>query len=243
MRAVVTILLSLGLLGLATGCSEERPDRAVTVEGGESTSADSEEENHAPEATAGDPLTEAQIKAALLTVQDMPTGWAGQKPEPEGDDNDVIEPQECQAALDAIEDMTGGKPKAKGNAAFNKGGPFGVTIEQGIESYADEIPDGALQKVAATFSKCPEFTSTDAEGTKTEFTVSALSFPNLGDQTLALSLVGTSEGFTVYLNAVSVVMGHNTVGIVGGGLVGMNAEELETITRKAVEKVEKVARS
>ncbi len=87
------LALPVAVLTLALTACGNAPERAVTV-GTESPAAKvAENTKAAPKPKgAGDKLNAKQVKAALLGVGDMPTGWAAAKPEPEKDDTSTVEP-------------------------------------------------------------------------------------------------------------------------------------------------------
>jgi hypothetical protein len=253
MRRSALIVPVLAVLATAlTACSDDddRPTRAITVvesDNGGGVAPDGPadpSETAEPEAGAGGRLDQQQAESALLTVRDLPSGWAVTPDEgdEEDDSEDTIEPERCQTVIDALDDFGGADPAAEADADFNKGGAFGTQLTQSIESYADEIDPDQLQDVADAFTECPEFTSTDAAGTVSRITVSPMSFANLGDQTAAFAMTfEEEEGFAVSLNIAMVVVGHNLVSLLSGGLAGGDGAELEQIGRTAIAKLEQAA--
>ncbi|KRE98663.1 hypothetical protein ASG88_16535 [Nocardioides sp. Soil777] len=140
--------------------------------------------------------------------------------------------------LDALDDNSI-DAAAEAEANFNKGGAFGTILSQTISSYADDVDPNVVQDIADAFSECPSFTSTDSEGEVSKVTVAPMSFANLGDQTLAVSMTLESSMFTVSLNLAYVVIGHNVVALIQGGLAGADGAELEKLTKQAIKKLEK----
>lgn len=248
LTATVVALVAVGL----SSCGDDRPDRAITVDpshAGENNGPlgqNSEDEtgdaaDEPPEA-AGAQLTDAQAKAAVLTIQDMPSGWS-QQPNDDDDSDDegsTYEPAECQEVIDAL-DEDDEDPVAEAEVTFNNGGPFGTTFNETVSSYAEEGDAEAAQKVADAFSKCPKFTETAKDGTVSTYTVSPMSFPNLGDQTLAFAMTVESEGFTVNLNAVWIGIGHNAIALFNGGVTGASGADLEQFAHKAIARLEDAA--
>lgn len=206
------------------GCGADRPERADTVRGPTPTLQEDVEEAVA--------LTQRQVESALLTVEDMPTGWSVDTSE-DSDSEDVIEPAECEALFEALDKAS--DPVAKAEAAFTAGG-FGPFLEHGVSAFEESTAD-QLEQVVDTLNQCPEFSSTDTEGVTTEFTTAPLSFPNVGDRTLALRFQGSTGGIDVVVDALFIAIGSNGISIVVGGLVPMKGEELESIATTAVEKL------
>lgn len=249
-RSTAASLLTAVLLATTGACSDDRPERAITVEPEDngtpssSTGSGSDEETEAvaPDAGAAEPLTEKQINDALLRVQDMPTGWSKQKNEPDDESEATIKPARCQEVLETL-DGPEAEPVVKGEATFNNGGPFGTTFVHSISSYEDEIDPDVAQKIADAFGSCPEFTPTDAEGTESTFTVSPMSFANLGDQTLAFAMTASSEGFEFTFNIAMVTVGHNAATFMTAGIAGVSGGELETLARTGMERLDSATRS
>ncbi|MDR7253979.1 hypothetical protein J2X46_002969 [Nocardioides sp. BE266] len=242
---LIGVSAAMTVLSLAAaGCGGDRPERAVTVDPQRSGStADSTQEAEvveAPEAPAGDQLSKAQIGKALLTVSDLPAGWTATPAEEEEESEDTVSPPKCKDVLDAL-DETSTDAAAEGEANFNKGGPFGTVLSQTISSYADPVDSSRVQKIADAFSDCPSFDSTDSDGTVSKVTVSPMSFGNLGDQTLAFAMTLESSAFTVSVNVAYVVIGHNVVAMVNGGLAGADGAQLEKLAKQAITKLEKTA--
>lgn len=233
---------------LLGACGEDRPERAVTVEPQDETGSESAdgsaEKIEEPGDAAGKRLTKKQIQAALLRVQDMPSGWAKEPNEPEDEEDDgKIEPARCQEVLDALDEGFEEEPAGEGEVTFSNGGAFGTLFNHSISTFEDEVDEDAAQKIADAFGSCPEFTEVDAEGTKSTYTVAPMSFANLGDQTLAFTLKADSDGFEVSLNMAMVMTGHNVSTFFSGGLTGSSGSELEKLARKGVRRLEMVASS
>lgn len=229
---------------LVAGCSEDRPERAVTVGEKDELAPDPDDppaSKDEPPDAAGDKLSQAQVERALLGIKEMPSGWAVSQPDQEEDDGQTVaEPRRCQELLDDLEqsDM---EAEAKAEVEFEQGGSFGTFFSMSVESFENDS-DADLESIASTMTKCPKFTTVE-DGEKTKFTVSALSFPNLGEQTFALHMVAETGGFTIPLDMVIVVVGHNAVTFATGGFVGMRGEELEQLARKGMQRLGRAADS
>lgn len=240
-RLVALPALLAALMCTAFGCGDDRPERAVTVDPKDSAITSQEgsevEEDEAPTSSAEAQLTKAQIDAALLTASDLPSGWAESPAEADEDSEDTIEPTRCQDVIAAL-DVDSDDAAAEGEANFNKGGAFGTIMSETISSYADEVDADVVQKIADAFSECPSFTSTDADGEVSQVTVSPMSFANLGDQTLAVAMSFESSMFTVSVNVAYVVIGHNVLALIHGGVGGSDGAELEKLAKLAVSKLE-----
>ena len=236
------VAVTMAVLSLAVaGCGGDRQERAITVNPQKSSTADSTQEAESPEApedSAGDQLSKAQIGKALLSVSDLPAGWTATPAEDEEESEDTVSPPKCKDVLDALDD-TSTDAAAEGEANFNKGGPFGTILSQTISSYDETVDSSRVQEIADAFSDCPNFSSTDSDGEVSKVTVSPMSFGNLGDQTLAFAMTLESSMFTVSVNVAYVVVGHNVVSMVHGGLAGADGAQLEKLAKQAITKLEK----
>jgi hypothetical protein len=231
LRTTRTVLAAAALaVVVLTGCGQDPAQRTATVAGGEPAATAAAE---APEGN-GETLTKKQVKAALLTVKDLPSGWSDD-PEALGDgedDDSTTKPARCQAVF-AITDKNYDDPVADASATFSQG----ITILEHSVATFDDDTDRILTKTAKAFSECPRFTDIDPDGTKTKVRMSALSFPDLGDRTLAMRAKGTVEDMELVIDLIAISVGHNIVAITAGGLEPMPGDDLEAIARKAVAKL------
>lgn len=238
--ARVGIPLSMLAIVLA-GCGQT-PERAVTV--GTASPAEAAPSASAVEqpAGAGDQLDAAQVKKALLAVADLPTGWsAGENADDSEDDTSTVEPAACQTVFDEFDSAKGAKAAAEGMTTFNEGGDFGAELVQEISSYEKDGQDGKVQEVADALTKCSKMTIVDGSD-RIPVTIAGLSFPNLGDQTLAMRMTAESGGIEVTIDAVFVAVGHNMVSYTASGLKPIPGAELEKVARAGMEKIAVVAK-
>jgi hypothetical protein len=189
-----------------------------------------------PSARKAPVLSAAQAKRALLTLNDMPTGskvWPGKgEGEADGDDGTVT-PKRCQALLGKVDD---GKPVAKAKAAFSSDANL---LEESVTSYSTPQA-AALNRLAYAFRQCPKFTSTEKDGTSMTFRASSLSFPKLGDRTVALRLKFRTSGVTAVLDVVCIAKGNNGILLTAGGLHPLDSATLEKLARKSVARLDLV---
>jgi hypothetical protein len=239
---IISFALVAMLATAVSGCSEDRPERADTVTGAtQETSPTSGESAEAPEVAAG-ALTQAQVEAALLTLEDLPSGWSINTSSADFEESeDTTEPPECGVLFDSLDEaaMT---PVAKAEAEFTAGdlGPF---LFHAVQSFEEDVA-GHIESVTDVLNQCPEFSSTDAAGVRTEFSTAPLSFPNLGDQTWALRLQGSSQDIDIVFDVVSIALGQNLITLVAVGfqlLQPIPGSELESAATTAVQKLEAAA--
>lgn len=237
-----------------SGCgSDDPPERAGTVE--ESTSADSSTSEAADQETPSKPdvdldgigrvLTDEEAEAALPAVSSLPTGWSvddsDDGAEDDADDlpdDDEIEPAECKAIMEDMEDAWDEDPVGEADRDYMAGmlGPF-MNVE--INSFEEEVPEEAFGEVLTALETCKEFTSTE-DGVATTFTVSPLSFPNYGEESAAVRLSAESEGTAIALDLVMVRAGHNALNFIHMSLGGAadSAEALEQLAAETIAALE-----
>lgn len=232
--ATALALTSALVLTAACGGGEEGDgdDRARTID------APASAEPAELEGDGGKTLSEAELQAALLTVQDVPTGYTLDTAAAEEDDDDSTTEggsEECSARFEALGEADDKDVSAEAEVSF-EGPSLGTVLEQGLESYEDEdVPKQRFEDVLEVLSDCPTFSSTE-NGETTDFTVSSLSFPKLGDDTIALNLKVKTSEFDAVANLVVVRLGRNVMSVTQGGLTA-DVAALEQATRKGLEKL------
>lgn len=180
-------------------------------------------------------LTEAQLKVALLTVTDLPTGYRLGTVKEDDDSETTGASDGCSDKFKRLRDAEDTEA-AKAEAAF-EGGGLGTILEQGLESYEDEdVVQDRFDDVVEVLSECKTFSDTDKNGVKTDFTVGPLSFPKLGDDTVALAITGKTPDFTIALNVVIVRLGRNVMSVGQGGFT-TDVPALEQAVNKGFEKL------
>ncbi|WP_436698491.1 hypothetical protein [Nocardioides sp. BYT-33-1] len=241
-RLAASILAITLATGAFAGCGG-RDERAITVDGDKSSDAKAEkpeaqEEQEEPAAAAGRELTQAQAKAALLAVTDMPSGWTlGEEDDGEDDSDDEVTPARCDKVMEALDDDSS-EPSVEEEINLNKGGAFGTFLSETISSFPEEIDEDRLQQVADALSDCSSFSTVDEDGVKSDFKVAPLSMANLGDASLAIAMTVDSEGFSATMNVVMIQIGHNGITLLNGGLAGADGADLETFGKQAIQKLE-----
>jgi len=218
----------LGAVLLLSACGADSGDERAETVG--STSA-----NAGGSATKSKTfrLNQEQVNAALLTVSDMPTGFTSSASTEEGSKSESL--SGC-AALDALD--TTKDPGVKAKAAF-KQSDFGPFISEDIAVQIDKAKEN-YDRFASAIKTCAAFDSPNDDGEITKFTLAALSFPNLGDETFALKASGTAM-FPVSLDIAVVRLGDTLIFISNGGIGSADSVVTESVTRKAVEKVKAAA--
>ena len=178
-------------------------------------------------------VSAAQAKRALLTLADMPPGWTQEKPKPDDGDDDTVTPKRCAALFDTIEKR---KPLAEARASFTAG-DLGPSLEHSVTGWpSSQVP--VLKQIAQALKQCPKYTSRSKDGSSGTIQSSALSFPNLGDRTLAFRMKARTKGFTVVLDVVYIAKGNNGIMLLVSGLQPVGGATLEKLARAAVNRLD-----
>jgi hypothetical protein len=123
------------------------------------------------------------------------------------------------------------------------GGQAGPFLFEQLVSYSDDGAQRAYNAAKELFASCTAWDAVEDDGTTTSYTTSALSFPQIGDETLALRLSGDADVASVVLDIVIVRQG-DIICIVAGagstsilGVTSVEPADLEATARAAVAKV------
>lgn len=226
------MVLSLALAGCGGDGADDRATTITPKTDGAASSAAA-----APEGDGDKTLTAAQVKSALLTVQDLPTGYSVDTSPEEESEDDITnsDDADCVAKFKGLNDADNEDQSEQAKASFTGPG-LGTVLEQGIESFDDEeVPEKRLKDVVEVLSDCPTFSSTE-DGVKSDFSVSSLSFPKLGDDTVSLALTVKTPEVSVGLNIVLVRLGRNVMSVTQGGLA-TDVVALEQASRKGLDRL------
>jgi hypothetical protein len=88
----------------------------------------------------------------------------------------------------------------------------------------------------------PKFTSTTKDGSSATFQASGLSFPNVGDRTLAVRLKAKTDGIDIVVDVIYIAKGNNGIALLVTGLQPLGGATLESLARKAVAHLDAAAR-
>lgn len=126
----------------------------------------------APAELSGTAITDsATLQAAMLTVGDLPGGYAplpdpvrdlGLDPAPEYDapDRSSTDPKECADVLAPVSQQA---PGATASAEVRYSGPNFSSIDEDAASYADSGASTAFEAVQSAFAQCSTYSGTDAD--------------------------------------------------------------------------------
>ncbi|OEJ96352.1 sensor domain-containing protein [Streptomyces thermolilacinus] len=170
--AVVALTASALFLTAACGGSSEKDDKA---KGGDS----------AGQKPAAAQLTEAQMKAGLLEVADLPAGWKAEAAA-SSDQAPKAEKPECQPLAVLMSDKVDGATQG-GSREFARGTDSAILAQQ-IFTYSDGDAAAAFVKsVDEAIGKCASFVSVDA-GEKMTISTEKLTAPQVGEEAVALRM-------------------------------------------------------
>lgn len=150
------------------------------------------------------PLTAAALQGALLTVEDLPPGYALSPPDEDaGDGTD-------DAYCDGADPAKTVPPAWEKEIGFRKG-PLGPFLSQSILQYtvADEA-ERYMAEYRRILDNCSSYDRTDADGETSTVTVTKMSFDTVGHDTLAITFTvrGASpfSGDTVFVRQDGIVL-------------------------------------
>uniref|UniRef100_A0AAU2V9H2 Lipoprotein n=1 Tax=Streptomyces sp. NBC_00003 TaxID=2903608 RepID=A0AAU2V9H2_9ACTN len=222
--AAVALAASSLLFAAACGSSDSKSDKPAEEDGAKSTASAS---SGAPKSS----VTEAQLKAALLTEKDVPAGW---KAGPAVDESmGKADKPECQKLLDLIH-----VEPAPIGAAARQASSFEYGLQQ-VFGFDGDKASGYLKGFDATLAQCASF-GMDADGGKVPITVKPLTVEKAGDE---------AHGYELVLESGPMKLGfHNYVVRKGAALsalstkgkqpVGIPAPEFKTVTATVAKKLD-----
>jgi hypothetical protein len=170
--------------------------------------------------TAGAAARGVDLTKALLTLDDLPPGWTTPSPSPD-------------SSAFCNQDITI-RPTARADADFERGQSF---VFHGLGAYNRGEAAAAMDQERKTLANCTQWTETDSDGTTTTYRVRPLSFPKLGDETLAFRLSAEAAGAVAEVDGVFIRRG-DVISRVGNGQVGVRVAVVdsaltEQLARKA----------
>ncbi|EOM78113.1 sensor domain-containing protein [Rhodococcus rhodnii] len=200
-----------------------------------------------PEAPGTPILGDDALAATLLDVADLPPGFVAQPdpvadlgldPEP-GPDDSRTDPAQCGDVLAPLDRQS--DPESAAARAFT--GPGFTSIDQDSASYGDSAAAAdAFAAVQRTLAECSEYSGTDADGYSIEYRVGAgedVAVP--GDPappSATVRVESTSEGITLYSDAVLVAVGPTLTQVVVTGTEPADSGEVTDLVDAAVARLD-----
>ncbi len=243
MKKIVAMVVVLGLVSGACSGEDDSAERADTVDDAAEveTGSDGTEENAA---------RDVDVEQALLTLEDMPTGWTTS---PDAGEEDEGAAEFCDGL-----DITDDEPDAEAEASF-EGSEMGPFVSHAVARF-DGGGATRFAQLRQAIDGCGDFDTTDEEGNTLTGRLSAVSFPEFGEESLAVRLSGTVTTVAdpdfgelefpmaadlIFFRQGDVVAGLFHIAIdtsaFGGGGGGLDSTITEDLARKAEEKLAAVA--
>lgn len=175
-------IAGLASLTLVLGsCGDDSDERAQTVDPAD-TAAPASEPEDTPEA---EPEPEDfDVETALLTLDDMPSGWTQ-------DSSDTPSDADDDAALCGVELLEDAEAVEEAGADFSAG-DLGPLLSHTVAVFEDDDAERGLEEFAKALENCSEWTEDTEDGPLT-FRPAPLSFSSFGDETLAIRFDVGSE--------------------------------------------------
>ena len=167
------------------------------------------------------PLTQEEVTAALLTIDDMPAGFSlGTTPDDNG--RGVCGQPAASSVVPSL---------AEARISFTRGAA-GPVVQQVSASYEQAKAVEYMAKVRES-STCTTYADEEADGIVSNNTVAEVSFPKLGDDTLALR-VGNDHGLNADIVFIRIGDTVTRVGVAG---LTIDSALTEEVARKAEAKM------
>ena len=203
---------------------QQTPASDATAEMGETASP-------SPTAADDDQIAE-RLAGALLTIEDMPTGWTV-SPADEDDEDDGT-------PICGIESGALGDQALDRLTADFQQSELGPLLSQIIDRFAEGDAKRIMAEFGDAFGSCTEWVDVDEDGQETTWRLGPLSFPTFGDETFAfrmsttVAILGFVElDFVVWRRGdVTEVIGHTSI-----GFEGIDSEQTEAFVRRADDKL------
>jgi hypothetical protein len=178
-----------------------------------------------PQSSASVPAR--NLKPQLLTVAELPTGWAVDNSSDSSDSGAPPCLKDLKATFNTSDRAKVDFVKGTDLPQFEQSLGYFGTIAAALAKY---------QAGAAILNNCKDVSFT-SDGHKFTGSIGALSFPKVGQQSSAWQLVISTQGVTVGLDAVLVQVGPELTMLIYGDLGGPDLDEATSLARKAVAKM------
>lgn len=141
----------------------------------------------ATNAPVSEGVDDARLLETLPTLDDLPSGWAVYVEDDSSDGDNTF----CNA--DSIENVYADKPNA---SVSYSGGDFGPFLTVNIFYLGESAADDFMDSLDETMG-CERWTDVDDDGTETVWTLTDMSFADVGDDVFARKLATETAVFPV----------------------------------------------
>ncbi|MEU9998439.1 hypothetical protein [Streptomyces sp. NPDC050848] len=237
--AAVVVVSALSLTAACGGGEAQddtKKDKAADKPAaGQTTSA---APSTAPAATA--PLTAAQMKAGVLELKDLPSGWKAVKAD-EGPNLTKVDKPECLPIAGLLaEKLAGATLGASGD--FESGGA--TTLNQKVLTFAGTGATDFVTKLGGALGSCTGFGAT-AEGMKVQATVEKLTAPQGAEEAHALrvKLSIADFGYATEVNLLVARQGTGVIRLAHDPAAASGHKDFDALAKIATDKFVKGAKS
>ncbi|MFE6098746.1 hypothetical protein ACFVQ4_02135 [Streptomyces laurentii] len=228
------VVSSLALSAAACGGDDTKDD--ATKDGADKPAASA---SAAPAAAApAKPLTDAQMKAAVLELKDLPSGWKATKPEA---DPTVYKTDkaECEPIAAVMNDEIAGA--TKGASADFALGKNESELSQEVVNFSGTGAADFTKKLAAAVDACADFT-VDAGGEKMKAGAKKLTAPAGAEEAVAFAFaLEVAPGMKIEPNVVVARQGMGLFRLMHLADTAAGKKDFETLTKTATDKFVKAA--
>jgi hypothetical protein len=159
------------------------------------------------------------LRSELLSATQLPAGWTVDRTMPPSD------ARGCGAVQPTFK-ASGSSSHVDGEDQDGNKGLF----QESLYAYPSTARASATySKIVAQLNGCPGYTTTS----KTEVSVSELTFPSAGDDSAAFTLTTSASGTTLVADAVVVRKGNQVAGLLYADAAGVNIPGAESFVRAA----------
>lgn len=177
------------------------------------------------------PITEEVLLHALLTLDDMPTGWSLEKSGIEEKNEDPTYTFLCKDLQSRALDSA--------NAEFSAG-ELGPVLHHNIAVYQSDDAKKAFSDLVSTYLECPGWTVTNEDGTEEAYRLSLISFSELGDESFAVRVTTEIPSLgTLTFNSVFIRQGRIITSIGHLSIGPVDSEQTEMFAALAFRKLQK----
>jgi hypothetical protein len=166
------------------------------------------------------------LKSQLLSVAEVPVGWAVDNSSDKSDDSDT------PPCFKHVKSTLHTSDRAE--VRFVKGTDL-PTLQQSL-GYFGSSAAGTYQAGAAVINSCKDISFTNG-GHRISGSIGALSFPKLGQQSSAWQFVLSTEGVTFGIDVVLVQKGSELTELIYADIGTPDIDEATLLARKAVAKM------
>jgi hypothetical protein len=223
--AIVALVATLAAALVA--CTSTKKGNGSATSGASTTSASNATTATTETSAATTSSAPRNLTSQLLTVADLPTGWAIDN---SADTNDTTTPP-CLASV-----KTRVEPPSKADQDFVKGTDF-PALSQHIGFFGSPATaTSTFDELSSILDACKDVSFT-SDGTKITGSIGEMSFAKLGDQSEAWQMVLSAEGQTIGIDLALARKGPELELLLYGNYGTPDVGEFVSLATKAMSKV------